>query len=97
RYLRHRQRHHLYASGLGQREAAAEVEGQAAPQVRQGKGGLPVSTVGRADQVEQRLVVRDRQELPLPEHPTRRGEVPGEHADLADVWLCHLYSPPLVL
>ena len=29
----------------------------------------------------------------LAEHPAGRGEVPGEHPDLADIWLCHRGPP----
>ena len=50
---------------------------------------LAVAAVGRADQVEQRLVLGDRQQLALAEHPSRGGEVAREHANLTDIWLGH--------
>src|SRR3954471_863392 len=87
--LRHGQRDLFRAAGLGEYESAALMKRDAPAQVRQGERRLSVSAVGSADQLEQRLVLRDRQELTLAEHPAGRGEVPGEHANLANVWLSH--------
>jgi hypothetical protein len=65
------------------------VDRKAAAQVGQREGALAVTAVGRPDQLEERLVLGDREELSLAEHPARRGEVPGKHPDFTDVWLCH--------
>ena len=74
-------------------EAAALVDRHPAAQVRQREGALAVAAVGRADQLEQRLVLGDGQQLALAEHPARRREVAGEHPDLAYVRLCHRSAP----
>src|SRR5262245_15207227 len=92
--LRHGQCHTLCATGLGACEAVAEVQRDATTQVRQTECGLAVAAIGRADQVEERLVLRDGKELALAEHPAGRCEVAGEHSDFTDVRLCHCYSPP---
>ncbi len=89
RDLLHRQRDLLGAAGLGEDEAVALVDRDPAAQVGQREGRLPVAAVGRADQLEQRLVLGDRQQLALAEHPAGRGEVAGEHPDLTDIGLCH--------
>src|SRR2546423_14681339 len=47
------------------------------------------TAVGGAYQLEERLVLRDRELRPVAEHPATRGEVAGEHPDLTDVWLSH--------
>src|SRR5260370_15876435 len=65
----------LDAPGFGQGEAAALVDWQAAAEVRQREGALSVATVGGADQVEERVVLRDRQQLPFAEHPSGASEV----------------------
>src|SRR5262249_40294670 len=42
------------------------------------------------------IVLRYRQELSLAEHPSGGGEVASENADLANVWLCHVFSSLLL-
>jgi hypothetical protein len=79
----------LHAGRLRQYEPVALVDRKPSAQIRQCKCALAVAPVGGADQLEERLVLRDRQQLPLAEHPARRGEVATEHPDLAYVWLCH--------
>ena len=86
------QRDLLGAAGLGQDEAVALVDRNPPAQVGQRERALAVAAVGRADQLEQRLVLGDRQQLALAEHPARGGEVAREHPDLADIWLCHRRS-----
>ena len=50
---------------------------------------LAVAAVGRADQLEEGLVLGDRQQLAVAEHPSGGGEVAREHPDLTDIGLCH--------
>ena len=90
RDLLHRQRDLLGAAGLGEDEAVALVDRHPAAQVGQRERALAVAAVGRADQLEERLVLRDRQELAFAEHPAGRREVAGEHPDLADIRLRHV-------
>ena len=58
------QRDLLGAAGLGEDEAVALVDRDPAAQVGQRERALAVAAVGRADQLEQRLVLGDRQQLP---------------------------------
>jgi hypothetical protein len=44
---------------------------------------LPVAAIGGADQIEQRLVFRDRQQRAIAEIPTDWGKVAREQADFA--------------
>src|SRR5207302_9835688 len=50
---------------------------------------LTVAAISRADKVEKGLILRNRQELPFAKLPARGREVPGKHADLTNVRLCH--------
>jgi hypothetical protein len=52
-----------FAAVLAQIKAGAQVNGNAALQIGERKGGAPVSAVGRAEQRKERLVLIDRQEL----------------------------------
>ena len=70
-------------------EAVALMDRKAAAQIRQREGALAVAAIGGADQVEQGLVFGDRQQLSLAEHPAGRREIAGEHADFANIRLCH--------
>jgi hypothetical protein len=65
------------------------VQGQAARQVGEAERALAVPAVGGADQVEQRLVLIDRDLLAFAEHPPGGCEVAREDPDLADVGLGH--------
>jgi hypothetical protein len=51
--------------------------------IRQRERGLAVAAVGRAQDREQRRVLRDRKQLSLTEQPATRGEVAGKDGDLA--------------
>ena len=87
-----RQRDLLDAAGLAHDEAGALVDRDAALQVGQREGGLAVAAVGGADQLEQDLVLGDRQELAIAHHPSGGREVAGKHANLADIGLSHGYA-----
>src|SRR5690606_3763076 len=69
RNLLNRERDLLRASGLREDESAPLLNRKPPAQVGQREGGLPVASVGGADQLEQRLVLRDRQQLTLAQHP----------------------------
>src|SRR5205085_10625045 len=86
---------------LGQRVrvaglVSAVMKRHAAVQVGQRESRLTVAAVGRADQGEEYLVLRDGKQRSVAKHPACGGEVATEHSDFTDVWLCHV-SPPLVL
>src|SRR3954452_14225748 len=89
RDLRDGQGDFLRATGLGESGSVALMNGETPAEIGQGERRFPVAAVGGADQLEKRLVLGDRQQLALTEHPTRRGEVPSEHPELAHVWLRH--------
>ena len=57
-----------------QRVPAAGVDWRTPPQVGQRKVGPAVSTEGRAEQREQRLILVDRQELTIAQRPALRRE-----------------------
>ena len=65
-----------------------------APQVRQGEGALAVAAIGGADEVEQRLVFRDGEQLPAAEHPACWRKVAPKHTYLTDIGLRHGSLPP---
>src|SRR5438477_10744354 len=73
----------LGTARLGQNETVSLMDGNSSLKIRQGKRGLSIAAVGGADQIEQRLVLRDRQELAFAEHPSGRSEVAREHPDFA--------------
>src|SRR5688572_16349240 len=58
-------------------------------QVGQGEGGLAVAAVGRAQQREQRRVLRQRQQLAVAPRPPLWREVEREYADLGNEWVGH--------
>jgi hypothetical protein len=87
--LRDRECNLLRATGFGQDKTVTLMERKPSAHVGQGERRLAVATIGRSDQLKQRLILRDRQELAFAEHPAGRGKVPGEHADFTDVGLCH--------
>ena len=70
-------------------EAVALVDRKSTLQVGEREGRLTVAAVRGADELEQRLVLRDGGELSGTERPARRCEVAGEHPDLADVGIGH--------
>jgi hypothetical protein len=78
----------LRTAGFGKDEAAL-MERHATAQIRQRESTFAISAIGGADELKQRLVLRNRQQLAFAEHPAGGREVAGKHADLANVRLCH--------
>src|SRR5206468_137413 len=99
RYLLRRQSNLFYARGLCQYVILRDtrtlplMERNSALQVRQGESRLAISAIGRTDQLEERLVLRDWKELSFAKHPAGGGEVPREYPDFSDVRLSHKFSP----
>src|SRR5262249_14211831 len=75
------------------RLVAADVERCAALQVGQCEGAPAVAAVGRAEQREQRRVLRDGKQLACADGPPSGREVEGEHAYLGDEGTCHAITP----
>src|SRR4051812_388689 len=55
----------------------------ATSQIGQPESRLPVAAIGRAQQREQRRILRDRKELAIANRPAARREVSTEHPDFA--------------
>jgi hypothetical protein len=62
------------------------VNGNPAPQIGQTKGGPSIATVDGAEQRKERVVLRDRQQLPIAKGPTPWGKVAREHPDFTYKW-----------
>ena len=88
-YLGDIQRDRLRAHHLPQGQPIAHVGSGAAAEVRQGKVGLPVAAVGRAQQREQRLILIDRQKLPVALCPAFGGKVERNYLNLCKEWCGH--------
>src|SRR5690242_16729407 len=69
--------------------ARSKVHRYPSAQIGKPERARTVAPVGRADQVEQRLVLRNRQQLSFAEHPARGSKIAGEDSNLANVGLCH--------
>jgi hypothetical protein len=52
--------------------------------VRQRKGGLTVSAERRSQQRKKRLILTDREKLPVADRPANWGEIKGDPFDLAN-------------
>ena len=95
RHLRGGQRMAFLSASLAERtrgapRALAEMDRRARAQVGQGERGLPVAAVRRAQQREERLVLVDRQHLPVAERPSLRREVEGDDADFGKIGRRHV-------
>lgn len=73
----------------GQAGSRTLMDGNAAREVGQRKGGLPVTSVGGPDQREQGIVLGDGQKLPLTQRPPEGSEIAGKGPDLAQKWISH--------
>src|SRR5262245_53979298 len=83
----------LCTAGFGQDKAVSLMKRNPTPQIWKGEGRFPITTIGRTYELEQRLIFRDRQKLPLAKHPSRGCEVSREHTDFTNIGLCHDGSP----
>src|SRR5207237_2679743 len=55
----------------------------------QPEGRLAIAAVGRAEQREERLVLVDRQQLPVTHRPAFRREIETHDPNLGKEWFCH--------
>ena len=78
------------AAGLPNGVAAGNVHGDPPTQIRQGKRVLAVTAVGRSDQVEQRVVLGNGEQLPFAKGPPCWCKVAREHANFANVRYSHV-------
>jgi len=99
RYLLGVERHVLDAGLLADNKVdpvgriGAHMHRHTALEIRQPEGVLPVAAIGRSDQVEENVVLRDRQQLAVAKRPAGRRKVAAEQANLTDKWLAHELSP----
>src|SRR5437868_5241002 len=69
------------------------LHGDPPPYVGEGEVVFAVPAISRSYQIKKGLVLRNRQQLTLAEHPTGGREVSGEHPYFTNIWLCHQFSP----
>lgn len=84
RQLDRGERHGFRACQLSNDEAASLMNGNAALQIRKGESFLTVPAIGGPDEVKERVVLRDRHELPAAKCPAVRGKISPKHANLTD-------------
>jgi hypothetical protein len=75
--------HSLNASALAQRKPRPLMDGDAAAKVGQGESRLTIASVGGANQVKERVVLRDGNQRPIAERPACRRKIATEHPYLA--------------
>src|SRR3569832_1848424 len=83
-----------FADLIGNACLRSHVERKTATEVWQREGALSVAAIGRADQIEERVVLRNRKERSVTELPAGGIEASAEQTNFTDVWLNHLRSPP---
>ena len=71
----------LLSADFAQRVSAAHMEGHSSLKIRQGESGLPVPAVSRSEQGKQRLILIDRQQLPVAQRPALGGKVEAHDAN----------------
>jgi hypothetical protein len=59
------------------------MDGHAALQIRECEGGLPIASVGGADQVKEGIVLCNGQQSSIAERPACRRKITAEHPYLA--------------
>ena len=89
RDLRYRQCHLLQTTRFRYNETIPLMDRQPSAQIRQSEIILPITAIGGANEIEERLVFTDRDDLPFAGHPACRGKVPREHAYFTNVRLSH--------
>src|SRR5262245_15156837 len=92
------ERHLLRSAGLPeiverQPRPLALMDRGVALHVGEGKIGLPIASVGGAQQRKQCRVLRNRQQLPVAKGPAPRGEVEREDTYFGNEWIGHSRAP----
>jgi hypothetical protein len=72
----------------------ALMHGGTAAQIGQRESRLPIAAVCRTDEREERIVLRNREQLPGAECPTQRRVVAPEHPDFTYEGVCHINLLP---
>src|SRR5207237_6770011 len=85
--LAHGQSNLFGSAGFREDESIALMQRQPPAKIRKGECRLPIAPVRGSDQLEQRHVFGDRQQLPFAKHPSSGREVAREYSDFTNVWL----------
>jgi hypothetical protein len=75
------------AAALAQGDAVADMHWHASLKIGQAKRGAAVAAVGGAENGKQRLVLIDRQQLPIAESPAFGRKIPTDDFYFAQKWL----------
>ena len=92
RNLINSERDFLGSTGFGENEGGVLVDGNAAAQIGQSEGFLPVAAVRRSDQLEKRFVFGNGKQLASAKHPAGGSKISREHSDFTNVRLRHKNS-----
>ena len=79
----------LLAALLSLDKTLALIDWHPAAEIWQGEVVLAIAAVGRTEDREERLVLADRQELPVTERPALGSEVPGDDFYFTKILLSH--------
>src|SRR5437588_11261334 len=91
RQLGDRERMRLLASSLAERVTTAHVNRRTSLQVWQPEVNAPIAAVGCAEQTEERLILIDRQKLPVAERPALRWKHETHDSDFRQEWFGHRF------
>jgi hypothetical protein len=84
-----RERDIFRAPGFRQNIAVALMDRNSTAEIRQRERFLAIAAISGADELKKGFVFRDRQKLPIAEHPAHGRETAREHPDFTNVRLCH--------
>ena len=68
----------------------ALADRNAALEIGNAEGAVPVAAVSRSQKGKERLILVDTQHLPVAQCPAARCKVAAEHSDFTDKWI-HVY------
>src|SRR5258707_11969925 len=91
RHLVFYERVKLLAAFLSLDKTLTLMDWHPAAKIWQAEGGLAIAAVGSAKEREERLVLVDRQELPVTECPAPGSEVPGYDFYFGEIRLSHIF------
>src|SRR5436190_22462783 len=93
RYFRNQKRVRLLAPSFSENKTRSHVNRHATYQVREAKVHAAVAAIGGAEEGEERLVLVDRQQLPVAERPPLRREAKTHDSDFGKKRFSHDVSP----
>src|SRR2546423_5156930 len=84
-----RKRVRLLAAFLAEGKSLTHVNRHISLEIRQAEIYAPIAAVGGPEQREERLVLVDRQQLPVAERPTFWREAEAHDSDFGKEWFSH--------